>query len=191
MFQPWLSDLRSAVGDPDQVRDRELDRYALAHDASHFLLLPAAVATPRDAGEVAGLLQSSARHGVPLTLRSGGTSLSGQAVTDGLLVDVGWREVALAALVLLVVRPLVAALALRGGPGTRAERAAIAFFGVRGIGSVYYLAYALGSTSFDDQAVLYGTVTLVIMGSVLLHGLSAGPVMSRLDRNRERQPAET
>ena len=83
-----LSELRSAVGDPDQVRDRELDRHALAHDASHFLLLPAAVATPRDAGEVAGLLQASARHGVPLTFRSGGTSLSGQAVTDGLLVDV-------------------------------------------------------------------------------------------------------
>jgi D-lactate dehydrogenase len=83
-----LEALRAAVGDPAQVRGRDLDRHALAHDASHFLLLPSAVVAPRDAGEVAKLLQVSARQGVPLTFRSGGTSLSGQAVTDGLLVDV-------------------------------------------------------------------------------------------------------
>jgi D-lactate dehydrogenase len=41
-----------------------------------------------DAAEVGGLLRASAAQGVPLTLRSGGTSLSGQAVTDGVLVDV-------------------------------------------------------------------------------------------------------
>jgi D-lactate dehydrogenase len=46
-----------------------------------------AVAVPRDATQVAQLLQSAARAGVPLTFRSGGTSLSGQAVTGELLVD--------------------------------------------------------------------------------------------------------
>ena len=46
------------------------------------------VVTARDAAEVGRLFAVSARHGVPLTLRSGGTSLSGQAVTDGILVDV-------------------------------------------------------------------------------------------------------
>ena len=46
------------------------------------------VVTARDAAEVGRLFAVSARHGVPLTLRAGGTSLSGQAVTDGILVDV-------------------------------------------------------------------------------------------------------
>ncbi len=90
-----VADLRTCVAGPDQVSDRELDRYARSHDASHFLLRPAAVVVARDAREVGALLAASARQGVPLTFRSGGTSLSGQALTDGVLVDVRrhFREV--------------------------------------------------------------------------------------------------
>ena len=80
--------LRAAVADPAQVKTRALDLHANAHDASHFLLVPQAVVVARDAGEVSRLLQASASQGVPLTFRSGGTSLSGQAVSDGVLVDV-------------------------------------------------------------------------------------------------------
>lgn len=67
---------------------RAIDLHANAHDASHFLLVPEALVVARDAAEVGRLLRSSAAAGVPLTLRSGGTSLSGQGVTDGVLVDV-------------------------------------------------------------------------------------------------------
>ena len=80
--------LAGCVADPAQIRTRELDRRALAHDASHFLLLPAAVVAPRDADEVARLLRATAAAGIGLTFRSGGTSLSGQAGTDAVLADV-------------------------------------------------------------------------------------------------------
>lgn len=80
--------LAGCVAEPAQVRTRELDRRALAHDASHFLLLPSAVVAPRDADEVARLLRATAAAGIGLTFRSGGTSLSGQAGTDGVLADV-------------------------------------------------------------------------------------------------------
>ncbi|GHD09322.1 FAD-binding and (Fe-S)-binding domain-containing protein [Zhihengliuella salsuginis] len=80
--------LRLAVKDPAQVTTRAIDLHANAHDASHFLLIPQAVVTAADAADVGGLLRASAAQGVPLTLRSGGTSLSGQAVGDGVLVDV-------------------------------------------------------------------------------------------------------
>ncbi|MEV8143743.1 FAD-binding and (Fe-S)-binding domain-containing protein [Specibacter sp. NPDC078709] len=76
------------MADPGQVRTAALDRHANAHDASHFLLIPQAVAVPVNAAEVAALMRVSAVRGLPLTLRSGGTSLSGQAVSGGLLVDV-------------------------------------------------------------------------------------------------------
>jgi len=76
------------VADPTQVRTRALDLHAHAHDASHFLLVPQAVVVAGDAGEVGRLLRASAAQGVPLTFRSGGTSLSGQAITDGVMVDV-------------------------------------------------------------------------------------------------------
>jgi sodium/hydrogen antiporter len=116
--------------------------------------------------------------------------LLGKALTDGLLAEVGAVEVAVAAAILLVVRPAAAGLSLLGGSGNSRERVAVAFFGVRGIGSVYYLAYALGSADFAEQGRLYGVVALVILGSVLLHGVSAGPVMSRLDLIRGERPPQ-
>lgn len=78
--------LRERLG-PDLVTDRALDRYALAHDASHYLLVPELVARPRGVEDVARLLRACGEVGMPLTFRSGGTSLSGQAVTEHLLVD--------------------------------------------------------------------------------------------------------
>ncbi|MDP9027792.1 MAG: FAD-binding oxidoreductase [Actinomycetota bacterium] len=72
---------------PHGVHSRATDRLAFAHDASHYLLTPQAVVAPESAAQVAALLRDSARQGVPLTFRSGGTSLSGQASTAGILVD--------------------------------------------------------------------------------------------------------
>ncbi len=72
---------------PGDVLTRASDRLRMAHDASHYLLTPDAVVTPQDAAQVAALLRHSAEQGLPLTFRSGGTSLSGQAVTDHVLVD--------------------------------------------------------------------------------------------------------
>lgn len=107
--------------------------------------------------------------------------LLGMALADGLLARLGWQEVALTAIVLLVVRPLVAGLALYGSSGAWSQRAAMAFFGVRGIGSIYYLAYALGAASFAQSETLWAVVGLTVGGSVVLHGMSAGPVMNVLD----------
>ncbi len=90
-----LSSLQGAVGDPARVTTRAFDRHALAHDASHFLLTPQAVVMAADASEVGAVMRACSVAGVPLTFRSGGTSLSGQAVTDGVLLDVrrGFREI--------------------------------------------------------------------------------------------------
>ena len=82
---PALAALDAAV--PGGVRTRAADRLRLAHDASHYLLHPRAVVTPGSAEQVAALLRHSRQTGTPLTFRSGGTSLSGQAVTDQVLVD--------------------------------------------------------------------------------------------------------
>lgn len=70
-----------------QVSGRPLDLLARAHDASHYLLHPQALATPRDVTGVAEVMRACTRLGVPLTFRSGGTSLSGQALSDSVLVD--------------------------------------------------------------------------------------------------------
>lgn len=65
----------------------EFDRIVAGVDASHVLLTPAAVVTPRSIEQVAAVLRFAAETGLGVTVRSGGTSLSGQASTEGILLD--------------------------------------------------------------------------------------------------------
>jgi D-lactate dehydrogenase len=89
-----IEDLRAALG-AEHVHARAVDRHARAHDASHYLLVPEVAATAQDAAAVAQALAVAARHRTAVTFRSGGTSLSGQASGDGLLLDTrrGFRRV--------------------------------------------------------------------------------------------------
>jgi D-lactate dehydrogenase len=70
-------------------------RYAFANDAGPYLLIPQAVMQPKDEQEVQAILAASKIKQVPVCFRAGGTSLSGQSVTDGWLVDIGrhWRRI--------------------------------------------------------------------------------------------------
>ncbi|GAB7006920.1 FAD-binding and (Fe-S)-binding domain-containing protein [Nocardioides sp. AN3] len=81
--------------DPASVRDRALDLAAAAADASHYLLTPQAVVVARDEAAVGRVMAACAAEGLPVTFRAGGTSLSGQAGTDGVLLDVrrGFRGI--------------------------------------------------------------------------------------------------
>jgi NhaP-type Na+/H+ or K+/H+ antiporter len=107
--------------------------------------------------------------------------LLGGAVIGGLLAPLTWPA-ALAGLVLiLLVRPLAAFAALRGAPGSTAEHWVIAAFGIRGIGSFYYLAYALTHANFPRADLLWATAAFVVVISVVLHGIAATPVMRYLD----------
>lgn len=81
--------------DGAQVGTRATDRLAGAHDASHYLLTPQAVVTARDIADVSRIMATTRAAGVPMTFRSGGTSLSGQAGSEGILVDTrkGFRRI--------------------------------------------------------------------------------------------------
>ncbi|RXZ72537.1 FAD-binding and (Fe-S)-binding domain-containing protein [Agromyces albus] len=69
------------------VKARATDRLAAAHDASHYQFTPRAIVVPSSVEEVAAVLAESRRLGIPATFRSGGTSLSGQAGSAGILID--------------------------------------------------------------------------------------------------------
>jgi NhaP-type Na+/H+ or K+/H+ antiporter len=114
--------------------------------------------------------------------------LLGGAISRGLLEGIGWTEVLVALAFLLVVRPLAGWLGLLGGKTGPRERIALSFFGIRGIGSLYYLSYALGKGRFADQAEwLWAFVGLVVALSIVIHGATTSPLMNRLDRLRERK----
>ncbi|MFI8008005.1 FAD-binding and (Fe-S)-binding domain-containing protein [Streptomyces sp. NPDC086010] len=86
--------LTSCVSDPSRVSTDTARRIAVAHDASPYLLTPRAVVRAASADEVGSLMAGARAAGISLTLRSGGTSLAGQAGGDGVQVDVRthWRE---------------------------------------------------------------------------------------------------
>lgn len=111
--------------------------------------------------------------------------LLGGALSRGVLTGVGWVEVGIALVVLLVVRPLAGFVGLAGGRTGPRERAAIAFFGVRGVGSLFYVAYAVQHGDFPEAERIWAVVALVVVGSVLIHGIAATPLMTALDRRRE------
>ena len=114
--------------------------------------------------------------------------LLGGAIARGLLEGIGWAEVLVALAFLLVVRPLAGWVGLMGGKTGPRERIALSFFGIRGIGSLYYLSYALGKGKFADQAEwLWAFVGLVVALSIVIHGATTSPLMNRLDRLRERK----
>lgn len=117
----------------------------------------------------------------------------GMAMTRGLLSHLDWRGVVLALALVLVVRPLAGYLALTTLPRAqhldggldRGERVAVAFFGVRGVGSLFYLAYATSHHHVPGESWLWSTVAFTVVVSVLLHGVTATPAMTRLDSRRE------
>jgi sodium/hydrogen antiporter len=123
-------------------------------------------------------------------LTAGILLLLGGAVARGLLEPLRVVDVVAALLLLLVVRPVAGWLALAGGGRGSRDRAVIAFFGVRGIGSLYYLAYALSHARFESPGRLWAVTGLVVTLSVVLHGVTATPVMRAVDRRRARIAAE-
>ncbi|WP_374456892.1 cation:proton antiporter [Nocardioides sp.] len=118
----------------------------------------------------------------------------GMAMTQGLLAHLDWRGIVVAAALVLVVRPVAGWLAVavlardeqEDGGLDRGEMAAVAFFGVRGVGSLFYLAYAASHEHLPDEPWLWSTVAFTVIISVLLHGVTATPAMARLDARRGR-----
>lgn len=112
--------------------------------------------------------------------------LFGGAVAGGLFGALTWQHLVVAALVILVVRPVAGGLALIGlHRAPWRDRAAISFFGVRGIATFYYLAYALEQAEFPGREELWALAGLIVAASVVVHGLTGSQVLEHLDERRE------
>jgi NhaP-type Na+/H+ or K+/H+ antiporter len=85
----------------------------------------------------------------------------------------------------VVIRPIATALALLPTRLSRAQRAFVAWFGVRGVGSIYYLAFAL-SHGIDETLArpLVDLTVVVVTASIVLHGVSVTPLMQRYSARR-------
>ena len=102
-------------------------------------------------------------------------------VLPTVFADLTWMHVALALALIVVIRPLAGWLGLIGSNMRYRNRAVVAVYGVRGIGSIYYLCYAGRHMEFANENQLWALVGLVILLSTILHGFSVGWAMDRLE----------
>ncbi|WP_432570012.1 cation:proton antiporter [Kineococcus sp. SYSU DK005] len=109
--------------------------------------------------------------------------LLGAALSDGLLDALTWQLALVGVLLVFVIRPLVGRLSLLGSPAGPRERWVIGIYGVRGIGSLFYLSWALGEAEFPGEE-LWAAVGFTVALSVLVHGATAAAVVGRLDAHR-------
>ena len=92
-------------------------------------------------------------------------------------------------LLLLVIRPLAVRTGLAGAPVSRPQRWLIGWFGIRGVGSFYYLMYAINHGVGGPLADrLIGLTLAVVVTSIVLHGTSVTPLMAAYERTRRRGP---
>lgn len=108
--------------------------------------------------------------------------LFGGAVAGGLLAALTWAGVVTGVIALGLVRPLAGLIGLAGTGTPRGEAYVISIFGIRGIGSFYYLAHAQNQASFAAVDVLWAVTGFVVLASILGHGITVTPVMRWLDR---------
>src|SRR6218665_1308029 len=159
---------------PGRVSDRISARLAKAHDASHYLLVPEFVVTAVDTADIAGLTRACATARGPLTFRAGGTSLSGQAASDSVLVDSrahfrgievldsGARGRAQPGATVRAVNARLAAFGRKLGPDPASESAAT----IRGVVANNSNGMACG-TEFNAYQTLESVVLVLANGVII------------------------
>ena len=112
--------------------------------------------------------------------------LFGGTITSGaILAPLTWSCVGYALLAIFIARPIAGWISLANTEYPPIERGVVSFFGIRGLGTIYYLAYALQKQTFERADLILATASLTILISIILHGVTVTPVMNLIDRRRK------
>jgi len=103
--------------------------------------------------------------------------------------DIRVMHIAIAAVLIFAIRPLIGWVSLAGTDLPPRDRLVTAAFGVRGIGSLYYLAFAAGMAPLAMLADLWLVVLMTIALSAAVHGLTAAMVLDHIHASEEPEPA--
>ena len=143
------------------------------------------------------LRRAEADHEYHTRLHSFSEALE-HAVTAVLLVLIGgtipvllpyldWPHALLGLALIFLIRPISGMIALAGTDLTLKQRGVVSFFGVRGLGSIYYMAYAGAQLDLADEGPLWATVVFTILVSTIVHGATAGSMVKLAEDDSERR----
>jgi NhaP-type Na+/H+ or K+/H+ antiporter len=101
--------------------------------------------------------------------------------------ELDWGHVAISLALIFVIRPISGWWGLYGTELKPRERFVVACYGVRGIGSIYYLGYATSHMEFVNEGQLWATIAFTIAVSTIVHGLTAGAAVEQVTQEEEEQ----
>ena len=93
-----------------------------------------------------------------------------------------WRHSIIGFGLIFAIRPIAAGISLIGTGFRPREKLVIAFFGVRGVGSIYYLGYASTQLEFLNETQLWALVVFTIFASTVIHGLASPFALERISK---------
>lgn len=109
----------------------------------------------------------------------------GGALASGILAPITWQMALFSFCSILVIRPLSGLLSLYGVNFPFREKLAVSFFGIRGMGSLFYLSFGFSKFSFPYKDELWAIVFLTILLSILFHGLTSSSAIRHLQKQKK------
>jgi sodium/hydrogen antiporter len=110
----------------------------------------------------------------------------GGSLVHGILLPLNWSMIVLGITFIIAIRPFSALVGMLGTRLKPKERLVIAFFGIRGIGSFFYLAFAAGQVQFKMEKELWTVVSFIVVLSLLIHGITATPTFEKMEKEAEK-----
>jgi len=107
--------------------------------------------------------------------------LFGGSLVSGILDPLDWKMALFSIVFVFIIRPAAGMISLMKLDINIKEKWAISFFGIRGMGSVFYLAFALHEAVFDKQQELWALIAFTILLSILVHGITSTPIIKHLN----------
>ncbi len=107
--------------------------------------------------------------------------LLGGSAVDGALAALTPAGVAVGLGIVVIIRPAAGLVSLIGAGLDHRVKRAISFFGIRGMGTVYYLAHAVTEERFPHAQEVWAIAIFVILASIVVHGITATPALARVD----------
>eukprot|EP00903_Cladosiphon_okamuranus_P003488 g3486.t1 len=104
----------------------------------------------------------------------------GGLLASGVLNTLTWPIALVGIAFLVIVRPFFGWISLAGSELPGKGKMAVAFLGVRGIGSFYYLSYGQHHADFTDIPELWAAISFTVLVSIVLHGITASRLLQRL-----------
>ncbi|HEY0669429.1 MAG TPA: cation:proton antiporter [Sphingobacteriaceae bacterium] len=111
--------------------------------------------------------------------------LFGGMLVTGVFDVLSWNMVFFGLIFVFVIRPVTGYIALIGSDLHIKEKLAISFFGIRGIGSFYYLAFAVSVITFDHVEEMWAVISFIVLLSVVIHGCTAALSMKKIGEEFE------